>query len=60
VRRRHPPELEAYDAEHLGAPLFSAKLPPWNAGAPYLTAMVANGKVYVGTSKNVSVFGLTP
>jgi outer membrane protein assembly factor BamB len=60
VRRRQPPELEAYDAERLGAPLFSAKLPPWNAGAPYLTAMVANGRVYVGTSKTVSVFGLAP
>jgi hypothetical protein len=60
VRRRHPPELEAYDADHLGAPLFSAPLPDWTAGGPLLTAMVANGKVYVGSAGTVTVFGLAP
>jgi outer membrane protein assembly factor BamB len=60
VRRHHPPVLEAYDAERLGAPLFAARLPEWNAGSPHLTPMVANGRVYVGSSGSVSVFGLTP
>jgi hypothetical protein len=60
VRRVSPPRLEAYDAERLGAPLFAANLPAWTAGSPHLTPMVANGRVYVGSSGSVSVFGLAP
>jgi outer membrane protein assembly factor BamB len=60
IRRHHPPYLEGYDAEHLGAPLFSAQLPEWTGGSPHLTPMVANGRVYIGSSGSVSVFGLAP
>jgi hypothetical protein len=60
LRRRHPPYLDAYDAEKLGAPLFSAELPDYVAGSPKLTPIAANGRVYIGTSGGVSVFGLTP
>jgi hypothetical protein len=52
--------LEAYDAEHLGRPLFVAELPPWTAGSPFITPMEVNGRVYVGSSGSVSVFGLAP
>jgi outer membrane protein assembly factor BamB len=58
VRRRHPPDLDAYDAEKLGAPLFSAELPDYTAGSPKITPIAANGRVYIGTSGSVSVFGL--
>jgi len=60
LRRHHPPYLDAYDAEHLGAPLFSAELPDYTGGSPKLTPIAANGRVYIGTSGSVSVFGLTP
>jgi len=59
IRRKSPIQLEAYDAEHLGAPLFAADAGSWTAGNPYLTPMQANGRVYVGSSGAVTVFGLT-
>jgi hypothetical protein len=58
VRRRSPLQLEAYDAEHLGAPIFTANAGTWAAGTPMLTPMQANGRVYVGSSGAVTVFGL--
>ncbi|HEY9027637.1 MAG TPA: hypothetical protein VIP05_25315, partial [Burkholderiaceae bacterium] len=60
VRRRSPIQLEAYDAEHLGAPLFTADAGTWAAGSAFLTPMEANGRVYVGSSGAVTIFGLTP
>jgi hypothetical protein len=60
IRRRSPIQLEAYDAEHLGAPLFTADAGSWTAGTPFLTPMQANGRVYVGSSGAVTVFGLAP
>jgi hypothetical protein len=60
VRRGQPPVLEAYDAEHLGRPLFVAELPAWTAGSPFVTPIEVNGRVYVGSSGSVSVFGLAP
>jgi hypothetical protein len=58
--KRNPLLLEAYDAERLGAPIWSASIGTWTAGRPYLTPMAANGRVYVGTAGSVMVFGLTP
>ena len=60
VRRRSPLQLEAYDAEHLGAPIFTANAGTWSAGTAFLTPMQANGRVYVGSSGAVTIFGLTP
>ncbi|HEX4510724.1 MAG TPA: hypothetical protein VH328_11605 [Burkholderiaceae bacterium] len=55
---RNGPTLEAYDAQALGTPIFSASLPAWTAGNPFLTPLQANGRVVVGTSKAVVIFGL--
>ncbi len=60
VRRASPVQLEAYDAEKLGAPIFSASAGSWSAGNAFLTPMEANGRVYVGASGTVTVFGLAP
>jgi hypothetical protein len=61
VRRSSPVNLEAYDAVKLGAPLFRASVGYWSNtsdGNAYLTPLEANGRVYVGNYKTVSVFGL--
>ena len=60
IRRGNPTEqLEAYDAVKLGAPLFQANAGNWSNGSrSYLTPLVANGRVYVGAYKTVTVFGL--
>ncbi|HEX4080552.1 MAG TPA: hypothetical protein VHX61_16950 [Rhizomicrobium sp.] len=60
VRRGTTVQLEAYDALALGAPLFSANAGSWsNSNAnSFLSAMEANGRVYVPAYKTVTVFGL--
>jgi hypothetical protein len=60
IRRSSPLQLEAYDAENLGAPIFVANAGSWTSGRPFLTPLQANGRVYVAASGTVSVFGLTP
>ena len=63
IRRSMPLELEAYDATTLGAPIFAANVGTWNKSNwinAFLTAMEANGRVYVPGIQTVSVFGLTP
>ncbi len=60
VRRANPLVLEAYDAQRLGAPIWSGPAGNWSAGRPFVTPVAANGRVYVGGSGNVSVYGLTP
>ena len=60
VRRTSPPQLEAYDAEKLGAPIFTAAIGSWTSGSAFLTPLEANGRVYVPTSGQVAVFGLAP
>ena len=62
VRRSAPIELEAYDAEALGDPIYTANIGKWsndNDNNPFLTAMEANGRVYVASYLTVKVFGLT-
>ncbi len=62
IRRTLPVELEAYNADTLGAPIFSANAGTlyMNKGNPFLTPMVANGRVYAAAYKTVKVFGLKP
>jgi len=60
VRREMPEILEAYDAVNLGAPLFAGDAHLWSNGYDaFITPLVANGRVYVGSYKKVDVFGLT-
>jgi hypothetical protein len=63
IRRGSSVQLEAYNAVSLGAPIFAAGAGTWsNPGQQnsFLTAMQANGRVYVPAYKTVEVFGLTP
>ena len=61
VRRSSPLELEAYTAESLGTPIYSASIGDWSikSGNAFISPTVVNGRVYVGSSRTVSVFGLT-
>jgi len=62
VHRGASETLEAYDATTLGAPIFSAPAGVWSNtsnGNSFVTAMAANGRVYVPAYKTVTVFGLT-
>lgn len=60
IRRGSTEQLEAYDAQSLGAPLFAANAGSWSnsAGNSFLSPMEANGRVYVPGYKTVVVFGL--
>ena len=60
VNRAAPQRLEAYDAQALGAAIFSASIPSWTAGNAFLTPLQANGRVFVGSSSAVAIFGLAP
>jgi len=61
INRGNPTEtLEAYNAETLGAPIYSANAGSWSNGSrSYLSPLVANGRVYAGSKNSVTVFGLT-
>jgi outer membrane protein assembly factor BamB len=55
--------LHAYDASNLGAELYSSNQASggrdqFGKGNKFITPMIANGKVYVGTTDGVGVFGL--
>ena len=61
IRRSSPVSVEAYNADNLGAPIFSANTGAWpnpNQNS-FLTPMEADGRVYVLGYKTVNVFGLT-
>jgi len=54
--------LHAYAARNLGHELYNSNQAPGGAdhfgtGNKFITPMVANGKVYVGTTNSVAVFG---
>ncbi len=54
--------LHAYDAANLGRELYNSNpagtRDQWGAGNKFITPMIANGKVFVGTTTGVAVFGL--
>jgi hypothetical protein len=53
-------QLEAYDAETLGAPIFAANSGNWSGDrGDFSSPLVANGRVYSPAYKSVAVFGLT-
>ncbi len=58
-----PAVLHAYDAANLGHELYNSKQAAsgrdsFGNGNKYITPLVVNGKVYVGTQTGVAVFGL--
>lgn len=57
--------LHAYDATNLEDELFNSHTAPnardhFGDGNKFITPIAANGKVYVGTTNGVAVFGLLP
>jgi outer membrane protein assembly factor BamB len=56
--------LHAYDASNLATELYNSNQAgtrdQFGAGNKYITPMIANGRVYVGTPNGVAVFGLLP
>jgi len=60
IKRATTEQLQAYNAATLGDPIFASNAGTWSNGSrAYLTPLVANGRVYVGAFKTVTVFGLT-
>jgi len=57
-----PAVLHAYDATDLGHELYNSNQAgtrdQFGAGNKFITPMITNGKVYVGTTNGVAVFGL--
>lgn len=54
--------LHAYNAGNLGVELYNSNQAgtrdQWGAGNKFITPMIARGKVYVGATNGVAVFGL--
>ncbi|MEM5288897.1 pyrrolo-quinoline quinone [Paraburkholderia sabiae] len=54
--------LHAYDATNLGRELYNSNQAgtrdQWGAGNKFITPMISRGKVYVGATNGVAVFGL--
>ena len=58
----NPAVLHAYDARNLATELYNSNQAPgsrdaFGAGNKFITPMIANGRVYVGTASGVAVFG---
>jgi outer membrane protein assembly factor BamB len=60
VLHHQPIQLLAFDAANLAHELYRGDATLWRNryGIPFLTPTIANGKVYVGGDRDVSVFGL--
>jgi hypothetical protein len=61
----NPAVLYAFDATNLATMLYNSNQAAnsrdqFGAGNKFITPMIANGKVYVGTTTGVGVFGLLP
>ena len=59
----NPAVLHAYDALDLSRELYNSNQAPsgrdhFGTGNKFITPMIANGKVYVGTTDGIGVFGL--
>jgi hypothetical protein len=60
-----PAVLHAYDATNLAHEIYNSNQAAGNrdhfgAGNKYITPMVADGKVFVGTTNAIAIFGLLP
>jgi hypothetical protein len=65
VENTNPAVLHAYDATNLATEFYNsnqaaAGRDQFGSGNKYITATVANGQVFVGTTNSVAVFGLLP
>jgi hypothetical protein len=63
VENSSPAVLHAYDPNNLATELYNSSQAPSNRdqfgnGNKFITPMIANGKVFVGTPNSVAVFGL--
>jgi hypothetical protein len=62
VENGAPGVLHAYDAANLATELYNSNQATGGrdlfAGNKFITAMIANGKVFVGTPNSIAVFGL--
>jgi outer membrane protein assembly factor BamB len=61
----NPAVLYAFDAGNLGRKLYDSSQAAngrdqFGAGNKFITPMIADGKVFVGTQGGVAVFGLLP
>jgi len=65
VQNGTPAALHAYDANDISHELYNsnqaaASRDQFGAGNKFITPTIVNGKVYVGTTNGVAVFGLLP
>ena len=64
VENSSPAVLHAYDAANLATELYNSNQAAKNrdqiSNNKFITPIIANGKVYVGTATSVAVFGLLP
>jgi hypothetical protein len=64
VENSSPAVLHAYDATNLATELYNSNQAANGrdqfSNNKFITPMIANGKVYVGTPNSVAVFGLLP
>ena len=65
VENSNPAVLHAYDAANLATELYNSNQAAsardhFGAGNKFITPIVVNGKVFVGTPNGVAVFGLLP
>jgi hypothetical protein len=63
VENRNPAVLHAYDARDLSHELYNSTQAPnsrdaFGAGNKFITPTIVNGRVYVGTTNGVAVFGM--
>jgi len=65
MKNTNPAVLHAYDAANFPTEIYNTSQAPNNrdqfgAGNKYIAPTIVNGKVYVGTTNGVGVFGLLP
>jgi hypothetical protein len=63
IENTSPAVLHAYDASNLATELYNSNQAPsgrdnFGNGNKYITPMIVNGKVFIGTPNGVAIFGL--